>query len=206
MLESGVENEKIVVVPNPVSMKIKEENRESERNRNYVLFIGRLVSQKGVWTFIKAAEKLPDIAFRIIGFGPLEDSIKNYIAKKSISNIELVGFVPNNKISEHIHSSRFVVIPSEWYDNLPTVLFEALLCGTPLIGSKIGGIPEIINDEIGLLTTPGDVNELHSSIRLLNDNELLRKKLSRNAREYVEKNFSVDEHYRKLFEIYTQYC
>jgi len=205
MIAGGIVGEKIDILPYPVSFEIDQDDK-FEQKGDYVLFVGRLVQQKGIITMLKVAEKLSNIKFMILGTGPLENYIKNYIIKNNISNIKLIGFVPNNKISDYIRFSKFVIVPSEWYDNLPIIMYETLLCGVPLIGSNIGGIPEIINNKVGILVEPSNVDELQTKIQYLYENESLRNSLAANAREYISSNFSLDEHYNKIIKLYSQYC
>ena len=98
-----------------------------------------------------------------------------------------------------IKSSRFLVIPSEWYDNLPLILCQAYAMGKPVIASAINGIPEYVDDGIdGLLFEPGNAEELAECIDRLSGDISLLCTMSRNARQKAEEVFDYQAYWRTL--------
>ena len=120
-----------------------------------VLFAGRLSPDKGVATLLQAAALLPHIPFMIAGSGPDTDRIRALAAP--LSNVKLLGWLTRDELEVELRASRVVVVPSIWYENLPFAVGEAQAHGKVVIGSNIGGIPELISHgETGLLFPPGD--------------------------------------------------
>ncbi len=137
-----------------------------DEKKNYVIYFGRYSSEKGLGTLVKACKRLPDISFIFVGGGPLESKLNEKI--KNIPNIENVGFKSGKELETLIREARFSVCPSEWYENCPFSVIESIMYGTPVLGTRIGGIPELIQEGVtGELFTPGDTRELIEKIRNL---------------------------------------
>ena len=124
----------------------------------------------------------------VAGGGELEKELKD------VKNVKNVGFQKGEELKKLIGRAKFSVFPSEWYENCPYSVMESQLYGTPVVASRIGGVPELVEDGItGELFTPGDVDDLKSKIEnLWNDKEKqkacsanCRKKIFVSAREYV---------------------
>jgi glycosyltransferase involved in cell wall biosynthesis len=99
--------------------------------------------------------------------------------------------------------SACLVCPSEWYENNPRSVIEAFAVGLPVIGARIGGIPElVIDDETGYTFTPGDSEDLRKKILYLLNHPELRKKMGSNARKKAIEDYSQVSHYPRLMEAY----
>ena len=161
----------------------------------YVLYFGRFSTEKGIDTLVKAIKALPDIQFVLAGNGPLKDHLDG------IGNIHNVGFLSGNVLSGVIRKAEFSIVPSVVHDNCPYSVIESMMLGTPVIGARIGGIPELIQDGItGELFTSGDAQDLEQKIRnLWNDVERV-KKYSGNCRAVRFDN--VEDYTFKLLPIY----
>lgn len=130
--------------------------------RRYVLYFGRFSTEKGIATLLKAAEALPDIPFVFAGNGPLREQVD------AVKNITNVGFLSGGVLYGLIQNAAFSVIPSEWYENCPYSVIESLMLGTPVLGARIGGIPELIDDgRTGELFRSGDAEDLKNKIQAL---------------------------------------
>ena len=168
---------------------------------DYFLFYGRLSREKGIDTLIKAAEKA-GIRLKVVGTGSLYEKY----AGASYKNIEFLGYKTGNDLSELIRQASFVIVPSEWYENNPLTILEAYSHGKPVIGSSIGGIPEIIEEgKTGFLFEAG--NEAQLVERLLKADRLSEdgyQKMSAAARKFAQLHFHPDNHYRELMNIYGE--
>lgn len=135
--------------------------------KDYVLYFGRYSREKGIATLIQVAKELPGIPFVFAGSGPLEGELA------AVSNIKNVGFQTGDALETLIREARFSVYPSEWYENCPFSVMESQMYGTPVVGAKIGGIPELIQDgKTGELFKSGDADELKEKVSALwNDSE-----------------------------------
>lgn len=104
-----------------------------------------------------------------------------------------------------VRRARFVVVPSEWYENYPMSVLEAMACGTPVIGAAIGGIPEIVADgKNGLLFPSGDAEALATKIEYLLDHPDLAIHMGRSGREQIERINAPQPHYEQTMAIYEQ--
>jgi glycosyltransferase involved in cell wall biosynthesis len=207
LIQGGIPEEKIFCNPNPFFV---DEFEPSFVHENYFLFVGRLVRQKGIFTLIDAVEKAnPSVKLLIVGQGEnqaeLEDRIKSPILS---SRVTFLGPRWGKEVVDLIRKSIGVVIPSEWYDNLPLILCQANACGKPVIASRINGIPEYVNDgENGYLFTTGDSTELSQKLNQIQEvaaNDSSYRQLSCQSREYAEKTFDYLNHHHKLMEMIAQ--
>ena len=128
----------------------------------YVLEFGHLSKDKGTETLLAAARRLPEVKFVFAGYGESERKIAE------TPNAEFVGFQTGDALRDLISKALVTVCPSEIYENCPFSVIESQMYGTPAIGARIGGIPELIREgETGELFTPGDADELEQKLRKL---------------------------------------
>ena len=169
---------------------------------NSIVYFGRLIKEKGLFTLLKAMERL-DIGLKIIGEGPIEEELKRKAKALSNKKISFLGYLSGEKLKNEIKKSMFVVLPSELYENNPRTIIEGFALGKPAIGTEWGGIPELIkNGQTGLTYRPGNSDELRTKINYLIKNENLIKELGRKARLWVEEELNEEKHYKKLIKIY----
>jgi len=172
---------------------------------DYFVYLGRLSYEKGVLTLLKAMTQVKRSKLILIGDGPQRASLEEFATENHIHNVEFVGYKNKPEVKELMGHSSFSIIPSEWYENSPLVIYEAFSMGKPVIGAKIGGITEFIEPhKDGLHFTPGDDNQLADSINLLLDNRDKIVEMGNNAREKAEKNFAPEEHYRWITGVYER--
>jgi len=172
---------------------------------NYFLFYGRLAPEKGVMTLLDTWKRLPkDVHLKIIGEGAMSAMIKDEIECNNLSNIEFLGFRKGEELFEFIRNASFVLVPSEWYENNPLTIVEAYSSGKPVIGSNIGGIPElIIEGKTGYLFEMGNSIELEKKINeALNMSDNAYLEMSETAYRFACDKFSEKTHYNELLKIY----
>ncbi len=182
----------------------------------YIMYLGRFVEKKGLPYLIRAMPKVlelhPELVLVMVGGGPDFDSVKALILEMGLEkSIRLLGRLPNEDIVPLYAGATLFVGPSIIdskgdTEGLGVVFLESLACGTPAIGTDVGGIPDIIKHrKTGLLVPQKDPEKLADAIiELLSDNKL-RSRLARYGQEFVRKNFEwnivakkFDEAYRKL--------
>lgn len=171
----------------------------------YLLYFGRLSKEKGIKTLIKAIEGLQKSTdLFVVGTGELDLDLKKYIDKRNLLNIKLLGFKSGVELNKLISQANFVVVPSEWYENNPMTIIESYCFGVPVIGSRVGGIPEIIDEgKTGFTFNMGDVKDLSSILnQALSLSESKYLEMKKNCRLFAEQNFSPNVHYRKLMGLY----
>uniref|UniRef100_UPI004047FF07 glycosyltransferase n=1 Tax=Polaribacter sp. TaxID=1920175 RepID=UPI004047FF07 len=178
-----------------------EDIAPNSKNGKYFLYLGRLSREKGVDTLISAAEGA-NINLKIVGNGPLlerRDSCKN-------KNIEFLGFKNGSELWNIVKNASFVIVPSEWYENNPLSILESYAYGKPVIGSNIGGIPEIVqHNKTGYLFEQGSVSGLQEILVQANAiSEEEYEIFSQNARCFAEDKFNPVKHYKELMNIYKE--
>lgn len=193
---------KIVYLPNFV----KTENFKPEFSwkENSIIYFGRLSKEKGLFTLIEAMKNVKGLSLKIIGKGPIEESLKSKINCEKIRNVTLLGFKTGKELKDEIKKSMFVVFPSEWYETFGLVAIESFALGKPVIGSRIGGIPKLVKDgKTGLTFKTGSADDLRKKILYLINNPHKVVKMGKNARKFVEEKFNSEKYYQRLMEIYN---
>jgi len=200
-IAGGLPEKKIVIKPNFLDPDPGPRSIESD----FALFVGRFSKEKGIRTLLKAWDALPDIPLKIIGDGPLSTMIEQTLSKKTEGTVELLGWRERDEVLEHLKNARFLVVPSEWYEGFPLTMVEALACGVPIVGSRIGGVGEIIADGgSGLLFEPGDADDLIEKVRRLWSDKALRIESGLKARSQFEAGFTAEKNYELLMEIFDR--
>jgi glycosyltransferase involved in cell wall biosynthesis len=166
---------------------------------DYVLFVGRLVPQKGAATLLRAMSLVQSrVKAVIVGGGPQQAELKAQ-ADKLDGRINFTGPLYGNKMLTLMRRALGVIIPSEWYDNAPLTLYHAFSNGRPVIASNIDGLPELVRDgETGFLFEPGSAEELAKRIDALSNNRTLAPEMGRRARLKAEAELDASIHYRRL--------
>lgn len=171
----------------------------SNRDEGYVLYLGRLSGEKGIETLLRAhAEAQCAWPLVVAGTGPLADAFKVKYA-----NAKFVGHLSGEKLRECLAGASVVVVPSEWYENCPMSVLESMAYGKPVVGSRMGGIPELVAEgETGLLFDAGSVNQLREQLDTLMASPALRQSMGLRARLRAENEFSLEKHNVGLMAIY----
>ncbi len=168
---------------------------------DYAIYFGRLVEEKGLGVLLRALDGT-DIKLKIVGDGPELEKLKVQSEKLQVE-VEFIGHKTGEDLHNLIRGAKFVVLPSVWYENYPMALLEAGAFGKAVVGTRLGGIPEIIHDgENGFLATPGDADDLREKMRRLWSDGALCERMGRRAREMIIEKNSPAEHYKRLMEIY----
>ncbi len=193
MAQGGFNKDKITHLCNFIDV---DKCRKEEYTRaDYYCYVGRLSHEKGVATLIEAASRLP-YRLVIVGGGPLEQELK----AKASPNIEFIGFKQWDDIKEIVGHARFTVVPSEWYENNPLSVIEALCLGTPVLGARIGGIPELIDPATdGDTFTAGDADDLTSKIESMWHRKFDNEAIAREAMDC----FDSRKYYDALISLYS---
>lgn len=197
MREMGYRNNNLMVLHNFFS---PDKNLAAMEKAPYVLYFGRLSRIKGVGTLLKAAQKLGHIRFVIAGRGEDEEEFR----KSAGSNVEFRGFLTGKELNTLVRKAMFSVYPSEWYENCPMSVLESQAVGTPVIGANIGGIPELIQNNVdGLLFESGNAEDLQEKISCLYSNHSVLQEFSMKCIQKV-RQFSIDKYYDELLGLYRQ--
>jgi glycosyltransferase involved in cell wall biosynthesis len=117
-----------------------------------LVFVGRLSEEKGIRNILEIITNLKDIKLLVIGDGPLKNMVASYAEQNK--NITYLGYKSRQDIFKYMSKSSYLILPTIWYENCPVVILEAMNLGLPVLGSNIGGIPEIVEDGRGFLFDP----------------------------------------------------
>ena len=198
LVEWGWPRDKIIYIANYIK---PDEFQPQFEPGKYFLYFGRLANQKGVTTLIRAALE-SNIPLKIAGTGPQEDELKQ-LAKEA-GNIEFLGHRSGADLHQLIREARAVVLPSEWYENAPISLLEALASGKPIIGADIGGIPEMVKEgETGWLFPSGNSDALAKILETANTTPASRfEAMGRQGRDFVVERFTADNYKNKMQDLY----
>ena len=159
LIEWGWRADQIVHIPNFVDPAPKV----SATVGDYILYFGRLSPEKGLATLVLAAAS-SRIPVCVAGTGPQEAELKR-LADDLNAPVTFLGFLSGERLWAAVDAARAIVLPSEWYENGPMSVIEAYSRGTPLIGARIGGIPElIVEGETGWSFEPTNVEDLASKL------------------------------------------
>lgn len=189
-------SERVHVIPNGVETA---RIAPSSTDDGYALFLGRLSPEKGIVTLLDAHTAVRGrVPLRVAGTGPLEQRLR-----ESYPYAEFVGHVSGAALEETLRRAAFLVVPSEWYENCPLAVLEAMAHGKAVLASKIGGIPELVlHGETGLLFPPGDREALARGLETLMGDVELRRRYGGAARRRAERHFSMERHIESLLGLY----
>lgn len=201
--EDGIDSKKIISLHNFINIDDYDVKLEDE---GYALYYGRIIKEKGVMNLLEAFKNIKNCKLYIAGTGPDEEKVKQYIKNNNITkNVKLLGFLDSNGVKEYVRKARFVIIPSVWYENCPYSVLETLAMGKPIIGSDLGGIPELVkNNENGLIYKYNNIEDLKNKMQNLIENKDKAVKLGEKAKKIARKAFSKENYYNKIIRVYEE--
>jgi glycosyltransferase involved in cell wall biosynthesis len=198
LVASGFNESQIVILPNMIKI---QDTAVAPGQGQYVAFAGRMTPEKGVETLLEAAAELPELRVRLAGDGP----ILSKVSKTAPPNSTFLGRLDSQKMWEFYRNSRFLVLPSLWFEMCPMVILEAMGHGLPVIASRIGGLAEIVEDGVtGLLFETGSSEDLRNKMKLLWQNPDLCLLMGQAARKKAMREYSEEIYYKRLMVIYEK--
>lgn len=212
-VEFGIPPEKIKKINNLFDFKKAENIQDYVPEKNYFLYFGRISEEKGLKNLIEAIKKL--VAKRkmannyllIVGKGPQEAELKNLVKQANLEKkIIFAGFKEGLELKTIIAESKFVVVPSVWYENSPLVVVESQFYGKPVIVSDRGGMPEsIVENQTGLIFPAENIDALAQKIsQLLELAYAERLAMGQAGKANILKINNEDMLYQELLEIYRK--
>ena len=198
LTDEGFPLERIGVIPNMFEQNKEQDDLGSE---DYIGYAGRVSPEKGISNLLEAARICSDISFKIAGdYQRMPELISD-----APDNAEFLGHLDRKALNRFYHNCRIFVLPSVCFEGFPSVLIEAMQNGIPIICSRIGGLPEIVEDgKTGMLFEPGNPNDLAKKIQHLWDKPDVRHKMGIAGRNKVLNEYSPQQYYDHLMNIYKQ--
>jgi glycosyltransferase involved in cell wall biosynthesis len=194
----GIPAERIEILPN--TAQIPADGGDSGDGA-YVAFVGRVSEEKGIREILSAAKRLPSVPFRVAGNTNAVPGIERHAP----ANVELTGFLTGAALHDFYKGTRILVSPSKWFEGFPNTIARAMAYGKPVVATRIGAIPEIVDDGVtGLLAEPGDSVDLAEKIEQLWERPALCDQMGAAGRRKAATAYSVERVYERLMEIYEK--
>jgi len=193
-----------------------KEDRSQIRNKFHIsendkvlIFVGSITKDKGIFELIAAFKKLNlknhDLHLFLVGDGPERLALVNIICSNNLDKkVHIIGNQPHKEISKFLKAADIFVLPS-YSEGLPNVILEAMASSLPVIASRVGGIPEAMEDgRSGILINKKDVDGLTDAMESLIENEALTKEMGINGKNIVGKKFTWQRNAIRTIEIYQE--
>lgn len=202
VIQYGIPQNKITTICNVVDTA---EIQPNELAGKYFLYFGRLEKIKGLFTLLDAASTITDVPTYIVGEGSIKLELQKRIEDRGLDHIKLLGFKTGAELQDIIHHSLCTILPAEWYEPWGLTILEGFAHARPAIGSRIGGIPEIITDGVdGMLFEPGNAEELREKMTRMAAHSHQTVDMGLAGRLKVEQKFTVENYYAQLMEVYRK--
>lgn len=199
----GIPAEKIIVMPHFV--QVNSQSAGDKKTDNYALFVGRLDPEKGINTLLEAWRYL-DIPLKVRGAGRLEGNAREFTIKNGLHNVEFLGRMTEQELTDLMGNASFLIMPSEgYYETFGLVIIEAFSRGIPVIASNIGVVPELVSDgQTGLLFEPGNPQDLADKAQWMWSHPADAKAMGRNGLEVYKEKFTPERCYKTLIGVYEK--
>jgi len=217
IMERKVPSAKISVISNGIDDEFLRESNVKKSSAvlrekygitgHYCLYVGRLIPRKGLDYLLYALKKVCDVKCAIVGEGPQREHLFSLTRTLELQDrVIFTGYAPKEDLKHFYAAADFFVLPS-LAEGLPLVVLEALATGTPIIASKVAGIPDIIQEGYnGLIVPPKDVELLAAAIQKLAYTPDIQKKMSAHARQTVSQEFSWKSIAKEVLRVYEKVC
>lgn len=187
----------VVLIPNPISEEVEKtvENTTAKRIDRLLLFAGHCIPTKGVFELVSVCKNIPNIRLRMIG--AISDNMRKQlieIAGDQDNWLDIKGQVPFKETLREMKSCDVFVLPT-YTEGFPNVILESMACGCPIIASRVGAIPEMLEEEegrhYGILIDPQNEMFLRNAILTLLSNDNLKVECGNNARKRVYTRYNI---------------
>jgi len=200
LVEFGIPARKVLTLPNFIDSPTNPDPWTAGEGWVYA---GRLTPEKGVDVVIEAARQLPDLPLWICGTGPDLAALQQ--RAQAMNHVHFMGHLPRARLASLLSRAKAVSVPSRWYENFPFAVLEAQALARPVVASRIGGIPEQIEDGIdGLLIPPNDPSALAGAISKLSSDPALAQQIGLAGARRVREQLSAATHMDRLLGLYDQ--
>lgn len=199
LLSASWNEDKIKVVNNPFQRSYTSKKYDK---KDYFIYCGRLSEEKGIDTIIRAIADNKAINLKIVGSGPIAEKLQELIDRLNLQKqVELLGWQEGEKLETLIAEAKALLIPSRWLENFPLIALESLALGTPIIASKIGGLPEIISEKNGALA---EADKIEAWEKIIND--VYNNKLTWKQEDIIKSadKFSPEKNLASVISIYQE--
>jgi len=204
--QAGFAPDRLLLIPNGVDADIFCPGPESDDKGRRIIFVGRLIPSKGVPLLVRALSKLAaaglDAQLDLVGDGPERTSLQRLADELRVSaRITLHGSV--HGVAALLQQAAVFVLPS-FIEGMSNAMLEAMACGLPVITTRVGASPELIEDGVsGLLINAGDEEALQTALQRVLQDRALARRLGTAARRIIEAKFSIDRIADRYSDLYA---
>jgi glycosyltransferase involved in cell wall biosynthesis len=203
VIKGGIPENKIAHIPIFIDT---DKYKPEYVSQPYMVYVGRLSFEKGLYLLLNAMSELKFHKLFIIGEGPEKHKLEKIKEEKNLVNVKFLGAMHGEQLNRLVRNSRLVIVPSTWYENSPHVILEAFALGKPVLGARIGGIPEYIDENItGLLYEHDNIDEMTEKINTLMRQQALCEEMGRAARKITEIKYNPRIHYGEIIKLINQF-
>ena len=213
MVAAGYPEQRLRYIPTFVNSTIFHPAPKDAKEK-YIAYAGRLDKIKGVHILIEALSllraKYPNIKLNIQIAGSGDESYVGLL-KQQVQRLDCGGYINflgelrAEQMVEFLNKAFLSVVPSLWYENLPNAILESYACGTPVLASNLGSLPECVEDgRTGYLFKVGDANDLAERLALCLDQPEKLEEMGLNARKVAETTYSTEQHMEKLEALFVE--
>jgi len=200
-VRAGYHEKKFVIKPNAATL----DEPPVDSPDDCAVFAGRFSFEKGVLTLVKASARVPELPLKILGGGALEPQVRELVSTRGLNHIELLGYQPSAVVDHHLARALVTVFPSQCYENCPMTVINALCAGTPVIGSRLGGVPDFVpENKAGWLVAPGNIDDLASRLAWVASHRDDLRRMRPAVRAWGQSQFSPAANYATLMEVYHE--
>ncbi len=204
IIETRWQSLKVKVLENAVAV---EDFTEVEKNKNSIIFLGRLHESKGLNEIIEAARILKsehlDFTFRAFGAGDLQDFFITEMSKILGDKFYFGGVIAGKAKQNELAASTIFILPSRYGEGLPMAMLEAMAAKNVVVVSEMASIGAVVQDNFnGFLVEPRNILQLTEVLRNMLSNKINVENLQNNARKTVETRFNLHKYIHKLEDIY----
>ncbi|MGE1111797.1 hypothetical protein CN978_11235 [Priestia megaterium] len=209
--QAGFNKDSLIHIPNFITndfsnYSIENDDLNLKNKRNSILYYGRLSKEKGLDFLLDAKREMDNkFTLEIVGTGPEEEHLKRRVHYENIKGVEFLGFKSGDELINLIKNCKATILPANWHEVFGLTIIESHSIGTPVIGSDLGGIGEIIkNGKNGFIYNNGDLKSLKKSISQLFDlNEKQYQEMASNSLN-SSKKYKPEEYYKKIINVYSK--
>jgi len=202
LLKTGLRPRRMEVLPNYVDL---DRFPASEQAGEHLLYVGRLSPEKGISTLLRAAARHPRLPVVLAGGGELEGPLRRRIDAEGLGHVRLEGHVGQGRLAELLAGARAVALPSECDENCPLAVLEAFASGRAVLGSRRGGIPELVEEGVtGRLVAAGDVDAWSRALEEVEREPASWAEMGRQARLRAETRYGRRAHVDRLQDLYRE--
>lgn len=179
-----------------------------DKRSNLIGYVGRLSNEKGIVEFLNAIPKIlnkrENLKFIICGDGPLREEVESFLDVKNLnSNVTFLGWISHEELPNILNELKLLVIPSH-SEGLPNILLEAMACGTPVLSTSVGSIPDVITSKTGYLMNNNSPNCISKNVLKVMNNQKLEN-ISNKASKMVKTRFNYNKNVNRWFNLLNNF-